>query len=302
MQSPSPLATRKFVGGLSTSLGSKLLAVRRTGSAAVMGVLNVTPDSFSDGGDFLEPSAARTRVDALLNDGADIVDIGGESSRPGSAAVPAREQIERIEPALRYAVERGALVSIDTTLPEVAEHCLNAGATLINDVSCLAEPDLARVVAKAGGDLLLMHARGPMSRMPGFSEWPDEAYTDVVVDVAREWSTARDRAVAQGQPRERIFFDPGLGFAKNARHSFELLRRLHEFRSLEAPVFVGPGRKSFIASVDPAPPSERLGGTIAACVISAQKGAHALRVHDVREVRQALAVLGACEDNEVGHA
>src|SRR5690606_8367089 len=120
----------------------------------------------------------------------------------------------------------------------------------------------------------------PMSRMPGFSEWPDEAYADVVVDVAREWSNARERAVAQGQPRERIFFDPGLGFAKNARHSFELLRRLQEFRSLEAPVFVGPGRKSFIASVDPAPPSERLGGTIAACIISAQKGAHALRVHD----------------------
>lgn len=290
------------MGGLSTSLGSKLLAVRRTGSAAVMGVLNVTPDSFSDGGDFLEPRAARERVDALLNDGADIVDIGGESSRPGSDAVPAREQIERIEPALRYAVDQGALVSIDTTLPDVAERCLNMGATLINDVSCLAEPDLARVVAKAGGDLLIMHARGPMSRMPGFSEWPDEAYADVVVDVAREWSNARERAVAQGQPRERIFFDPGLGFAKNARHSFELLRRLQEFRSLEAPVFVGPGRKSFIASVDPAPPSERLGGTIAACIISAQKGAHALRVHDVREVRQALAVLGACEDNEVGHA
>ncbi len=290
------------MGGLSTSLGSKLLAVRRSGSAAVMGVLNVTPDSFSDGGDFLEPSAARARVDALLADGADIVDIGGESSRPGAEAIPAREQIERIEPALRYAVERGALVSIDTTSPDVAEHCLKLGATLVNDVSCLAEPGLAKVIANAGGDLLIMHARGPMSRMPGFSEWPDEAYGDVVAEVAREWAAARERAVKQGLPRERVFFDPGLGFAKNARHSFEILRRLQEFKSLEAPIFVGPGRKSFIASVDPSPPTERLGGTIAACVISAQKGAHALRVHDVREVRQALAVLGACGDNEVGHA
>ncbi|MCA9627169.1 MAG: dihydropteroate synthase [Myxococcales bacterium] len=287
---------------MSTSLGSKLLAVRRAGSAAVMGVLNVTPDSFSDGGDFLAPSAARNRVDALLADGADIVDIGGESSRPGAAAIPPREQVERIEPALRYAVGRGALVSIDTTSPEVAERCLELGATLINDVSCLTEPDLAGVVAKAGGDLLIMHARGPMSRMPGFSEWPDDAYADVVLDVAREWSTARDRAMERGLARERIFFDPGLGFAKNARHSFEVLRRLQEFKRLEAPIFVGPGRKSFIAAVDPSPPAERLGGTIAACVISAQKGAHALRVHDVREVRQALAVLGASEDNEVGHA
>ncbi|MEZ4229122.1 MAG: dihydropteroate synthase [Polyangiaceae bacterium] len=287
---------------MSTSLGSKLLAVRRAGSAAVMGVLNVTPDSFSDGGDFLAPSAARNRVDALLADGADIVDIGGESSRPGAAAIPPKEQVERIEPALRYAVGRGALVSIDTTSPEVAEHCLELGATLINDVSCLTEPDLAGVVAKAGGDLLIMHARGPMSRMPGFSEWPDDAYADVVLDVAREWSTARDRAMERGLARERIFFDPGLGFAKNARHSFEVLRRLQEFKRLEAPIFVGPGRKSFIAAVDPSPPAERLGGTIAACVISAQKGAHALRVHDVREVRQALAVLGASEDNEVGHA
>ncbi len=267
-----------------------------------MGVLNTTPDSFSDGGRFLSAADARARVDQLLSDGADVIDIGAESSRPGSAVVSPTEQIERLDAAVRHAVSRGAMVSIDTTSPQVAEQMLALGASLINDVSCLTDPDLARVVARAGAELLIMHARGPMHEMQGFSEYPDDAYTDVVQDVAREWSSARSLAQRSGLDAAKVFFDPGLGFAKNAKQSFQLLRRLHEFKALEAPIFVGPGRKSFIASVDPSTPTERLGGTVAACLVAAQKGAHAVRVHDVREVRQALAVLSACGEGEVGHA
>lgn len=267
-----------------------------------MGVLNTTPDSFSDGGRFLSPADARARIDQLLSDGADVIDIGAESSRPGADVVSPAEQIERLDAAVRHAVSRGAIVSIDTTSPQVAEQMLALGASLINDVSCLADTDLARVVARADAELLIMHARGPMSQMQGFSDYPDDAYTDVVQDVAREWSSARSLAQRSGLDGSRVFFDPGLGFAKNAQHSFELLRRLHEFKALEAPIVVGPGRKSFIAAVDPSDPTERLGGTVAACLVAAQKGAHAVRVHDVREVRQALAVLSACGEREVGHA
>lgn len=267
-----------------------------------MGVLNVTPDSFSDGGSYLEPRDARRRIDELLRDGADVIDIGAESSRPGAHPIPPQEQLERLEGALLHALRVGAVVSVDTTSPDVAERVLELGASLINDVSCLADADLARVTAKADAELLVMHARGPMSHMPGFSEWPDDAYGDVVEDVAREWKLARDRAGRAGLAAERVLFDPGLGFAKNARHSFEVLRRLAEFQQLDTPIVVGPGRKSFIASVDPSPPGERLGGTVAACIIATERGASALRVHDVREVRQALAVLGACGQQQVGHA
>jgi len=255
-----------------------------------MGVLNATPDSFFDGGLHAPPALARARVDALLTEGADLVDIGGESSRPGSVPVEPREQLERVEPALLHAVSRGALVSIDTTSPEVAARALELGARVVNDVSCLADVDLARVTARAGGVLILMHSREPMSALSGFSEYPDSAYSDVVNDVREEWRRARDRAVAAGMRAEDVWLDPGIGFAKNARQSFELLRRVGELTREGVPVVVGPSRKSFIAALDGAPAAERLGGTIAACLHAAACGARVLRVHDVRAVRQALAV------------
>jgi dihydropteroate synthase len=264
-------------------------AVRQRG-AALMGVLNVTPDSFFDGGRYLG-GAARERVDALIAEGADLIDIGGESSRPGSEPVAQAVQIERIEPAVRYALERGALVSIDTTSPEVAARMLELGAQVINDVSCLSDVELARVVARHDGVLVLMHCRGPMSQMPGFSVYPDDAYGDVVRDVTTEWRAARDRATAAGLRPEAVYFDPGLGFGKNARHSYQLLSRLRELTHEGVAVVVGPSRKSFIAAGDKAPPEERLGGTIAACVLAVQRGAAVLRVHDVLPVRQALDVL-----------
>jgi dihydropteroate synthase len=185
------------------------------------------------------------------------------------------------------------VVSVDTTSGRVAEAVLERGVQLINDVSCLRDPELALAVARHGAWLALTHVRGPMSAMEGFSRWPDEAYADIVDDVAREWDVARQKAVQLGVDADQIIFDPGLGFSKNARHSFALLSHLRRFRELGAPILVGPGRKSFIAAADPSPPERRLGGTVAASVAAALHGADVLRVHDVFEVRQALRVMSA---------
>jgi dihydropteroate synthase len=272
-------------------LASAIDRAKREGVALLMGVLNTTPDSFSDGGLYLEPGAAQRRVDELLAAGADIVDIGGESTRPGAPAVPDGEQIARIRHALVYAVkERHALVSVDTTRPEVAAYALAQGASIVNDVSCLADDALAEVAARAGAALIIMHARGAMTAMRGFSDAPGDAYGDIVEDVRTEWTAARERAVARGMDPREIAFDPGIGYMKNAAHSLELLRRLDELTALGAPMVVGPSRKSFIAkAVSPdAPASARLGGTIAACLAAADRGAAVLRVHDVFEVKQAL--------------
>lgn len=267
-------------------------AVARQG-AAVMAVVNVTPDSFFDGGRWCATDAARARVDEVLEEGADIVDLGGESTRPGARAVPAPQQWERVAAPLRHAVGRGALVSIDTTSPEVAARALGAGARIVNDVSCLADPGLAREAARAGAALLLMHSRGSMEAMAGFSEVPEDAYVDVVGEVLDEWRAARARAVEAGMPAGDVWLDPGLGFHKSAGHSLELLARASELARAGARLAVGPGRKSFIAAVDPGPPAARLGGTIAACLLAAERGASIVRVHDVQPVRQALRVAWA---------
>jgi dihydropteroate synthase len=260
------------------------------GVPALMGVCNVTPDSFSDGGRYLGPEAAIARVDELLAEGADIVDIGGESTRPGATPVPAREQLARVLGVVRAAADRGACVSIDTASEEVAAACLDAGACAVNDVSCLREEGLARVVAGSGAALVLMHARGTQERMAGFSQYPDGAYGDVVADVLVEWEAAAARAMAQGLAREALVMDPGLGFAKNARHSLELLRRTRELvERAGVPVAIGASRKSFLAVVDrDAPAESRIGASIMAAVHAASAGAAILRVHDVRATRQAI--------------
>jgi dihydropteroate synthase len=259
-----------------------------------MGVLNVTPDSFFDGGRYDDAHAAAQRIDQLIRDGADLIDIGAESTRPGAAAVSAGEQIARLEPALRHAVSAGVLVSVDTTNPRVARYALGLGAQLINDVSCLADDDLARACAEHQAPLIIMHARGPAASMAGFSVYPDDGYASIVEDVRREWRSAKERAVSAGMSASDVYFDPGLGFAKNARQSFALLAGLARFRS-EGLIVVGPSRKSFIASLDNAPPDERLGGSVAAALLAAARGAAILRVHDVREVRQALRVAAVVE-------
>ncbi len=258
-----------------------------------MAVVNTTPDSFYDGGRYSDAGAARERIDRCVAEGADILDIGGESTRPGAPSVPAREQLRRIEPALRHALGKRCFVSVDTTSPEVADAALDLGAHMVNDVSCLADVALARVVARHGATLVLMHCRGRMTDMRGFSDWPDDAYADVVTDVRTEWRAARDRAVEAGVDPRDVLLDPGVGFAKNARQSLELLGRLEELGEERAPIVVGASRKSFIGAVDRSPPADRLGGSLAAAVLAAQKGASVVRVHDVRETRQALDVLRA---------
>ena len=252
-----------------------------------MGVCNVTPDSFSDGGLHFSPEAARARVDQLLAEGADILDIGGESTRPGAEPMPAATQIGRVLDVVRYSAGRGACVSVDTTNPEVAAACFDAGASVVNDVSCLLDGALARVVAASGAVLVLMHARGTQRDMAGFSRYDDDAYGDVVADVVREWEGAAQRARSSGVPADALVMDPGFGFAKNARHSFELLARLDEVvRAVGAPVAAGASRKSFLDRE--AAPHDRLGASIAAALHAARAGASILRVHDVRATAQAV--------------
>jgi dihydropteroate synthase len=262
---------------------------------ALMGVCNVTPDSFSDGGAHYSLRDACARVDAVFGEGADIVDIGAESTRPGAPAVPAQEQLRRMLEVVRYAASctrpgMTACVSVDTTSPEVAAACLDAGASVVNDVSCLRDEGLAHVVASHGAAFVLMHARGTQAEMRGFSDYPDSAYSDIVRDVLIEWTSAAERAVQLGVPRGALVMDPGLGFAKNVRQSAQLLRSLPELvAAVEAPVLVGASRKSFLKLADAdAGPTERIGASIAAALHAARAGAAILRVHDVRATRQAL--------------
>jgi dihydropteroate synthase len=264
---------------------------------AVVGVVNVTPDSFSDGGRYLGADDAAAQVDRLLAEGADVIEIGGESTRPAGAAygagytpVDADTQIRRVSPVIAYAAKRGARIAIDTTSPRVASAAIEAGARIVNDVSCMADPGLAAVVAAHREvDLVIMHA------WPGSTGGHPELFDAIV----REWRAAAGVAMERGVARERIVFDPGIGFGKNAEENLALIAGTASFSALGHPIYVGPSRKSFIASCEErvglgkSAPIDRVGGTIAACLSAASRGAAALRVHDVRALRQALAVWSA---------
>lgn len=257
--------------------------------AAIMGVCNVTPDSFSDGGRYAARDLACARVDEMIREGADIIDIGGESTRPGAPSVPAREQLARVLDVVRYAAAK-AVVSIDTTSPEVAAACLDAGASAVNDVSCLRDRDLARVASGSRAALVISHGRAPQETMKGFGGISEGAYASVVPDVLRELSDAARIACELGVRKEEIVCDPGLGFSKSSRHSMTLLRKMNEFVvGCEFPVLVGASRKSFLTLIDKdASPEERTGASIIAAVHSVGAGASVVRVHDVRATAQAL--------------
>jgi dihydropteroate synthase len=254
-----------------------------------MGVCNVTPDSFSDGGRHFAERDAIARIDALLAEGADLIDMGGESTRPGAEPVEPREQIRRVINGIRHAASHGACVSIDTTSPEVAAAALEAGAQIVNDVSCLRDPDLAKVAKDAGAAFVLMHSRGSPAEMQSKTTYEG----DLVGALVGEWRFAAERASAQGLSQDALVMDPGIGFAKTAEQSIELLARTREIVSKVAPfpVLVGASRKSFLRGFDPeAKADERLGGSIAAAVFAARAGAKILRVHDVRATAQAIDV------------
>jgi dihydropteroate synthase len=259
----------------------------------IMGVVNVTPDSFSDGGLFLDPERAVEHGRMLAREGAQILDVGGESTRPGAEPVAAEEEIERVEPVVGALAADGVAVSIDTSKLAVATAALEAGARIVNDVTALrAEPGIAALCADRGAGLVLMHMQGTPRTM---QEAP--SYEDVVDEVKAFLARRLALAVGEGVAEERVWLDPGIGFGKTLEHNLELLRRLPELIALGRPIVIGTSRKSFIGKLDGSPVQERLGGTIASTVLAVAAGAEVVRVHDVAEVRQALtvaeAVLGA---------
>jgi dihydropteroate synthase len=270
-----------------------------------MGVVNVTPDSFSDGGRFLDAESAVAHGLDLAVQGAEILDVGGESTRPGAEPVGVAEEIARVEPVLAGLAGAGAQLSIDTSKAAVAEVALGRGATLVNDVTAFrADPAMAELVARSGVDCCLMHMLGEPRTMQH-----EPRYDDVVSEVKAFLEERMAFAVADGVPEERILLDPGIGFGKTAAHNLELLRRLGELVAIGRPLVVGTSRKTFLGrlaamriggsptreldEVAPAPPEARLAGTIATNVMAFERGAAVFRVHDVAPVRDALVVAAA---------
>jgi dihydropteroate synthase len=260
----------------------RLLSVKRP---VVMGILNITPDSFSDGGRFIDPAAAIAQAQRLAAEGADILDVGAESTRPyGSMKpVPLEEEIARLAPVLPEIVRLGLPVSIDTIKAKVAAWALERGAAVMNDVWGLQrDPDMARIAAERGVPVIVMHNR----------EAVDPAL-DILADVKAFFSRSLDIAARAGIARARIVLDPGIGFGKTAEQSITMIARLSELRSFGLPLLIGLSRKRFIDSVSPSKPGERIGGSIAGNVLAVLNGADIVRVHDVAETVQALRVMAA---------
>jgi dihydropteroate synthase len=258
----------------------------------LMGVVNVTPDSFSDGGLYLDAQAAIAHGLELEAEGAAILDVGGESTRPGAAPVSAAEELRRVMPVIEGVIEAGtgAAISIDTSKAKVAAQALQAGATLVNDVTAFrGDPEMAGVVAAAGADCCLMHMLGDPRTMQD-----DPHYEDVVGDIKAFLEERMEFAVRAGIAEERILLDPGIGFGKTVEHNLELLRRLGEFLELGRPLLIGTSRKSFLGRLtgrDCAP--DRVAATVATNVLAYERGARVFRVHDVAPVHDALTVTAA---------
>ncbi|MEO0079674.1 MAG: dihydropteroate synthase [candidate division WOR-3 bacterium] len=256
----------------------------------VMGILNVTPDSFYDGGRYLEPDRAVEQGVALASDGADFIDIGAESTRPGSSPVGPKEQLARLLPVLKRLVPRVKVpISIDTSSAEVARVALAEGAAMVNDVTGFrGDPKMAKLVARTGVPCIVMHMKGSpktMQRNPRYQNLMAEIYSFLAATL--------NRGERAGISRGQMIVDPGIGFGKLLQHNLEILRRLRELKGLGVPVLVGPSRKSFIGQVLDLPAEERLEGTLAACVVAARNGANILRVHDVKATLRALRLADA---------
>lgn len=268
---------------------------RQSGIPFIMGVLNVTPDSFSDGGDFIDQEAAVARGLEMLRNGADVIDVGGESTRPGAAPVDAAEEMRRVLPVIKTLREHtGARISIDTFKPEVARAAVEAGADIWNDVMALREPGAIETAAELGVPVILMHMAGTPATMQGAPK-----YRDVVGEVCDFLTDRADIAMAGGVDAGSIWLDPGIGFGKSLDHNLALMRDLDQVIALGYPVLFGASRKRFIAAIDEgAAETERLGGSLAAALRAAQAGAAMVRVHDIRMTLQALKVQAAIREGK----
>lgn len=271
-------------------MGDRILPAPSSKKPLVMGILNVTPDSFSDGGRYVDFEAAQIHAERMLDEGADIIDIGGESTRPGSSAVPVNEELKRVIPVVKRISESyDALISVDTRKAEVAEAALDAGASIINDVSGFSG-DMMRLIASSGAKAVLMHSLWDPDVMQ--TNVQADTYSDVISDMLA-WAERRiDAAEDLGVKRSQLIFDPGIGFGKLSSHNLEIVRRCSELKSLGLPLLIGASRKNFIGELTKKPPSERLGGSLA--VVAAVCGcADIVRVHDVTETVDLIKVLDA---------
>jgi len=272
--------------------GTTGAGIRKDPGPVLVGILNVTPDSFSDGGDFLDPKKAAVHATAMLDEGAHVIDIGGESTRPGSAPVSPEEEMERVLPVIRAILteRRDAMISVDTYRARTAEAALEAGASIVNDVTALRGDDqMASVVAESGCPVILMHMQGEPKTMQH-----DPRYDDVVGEVRDFLSERADSAISAGVNPDNIILDPGIGFGKTAEHNLDLLRRLGAIVDLGFPVLVGASRKGFVGSITGVEEArERVFGTVATTVLAYERGATYFRIHDVRANREALAIAEA---------
>ena len=253
-----------------------------------MGVLNVTPDSFSDGGRYHGAKEAVRHAITIAAEGADIIDVGGESTRPGAAAVPERDEMRRVIPVIEKLVARLSVpISVDTRKPAVARAAVETGASIINDVSGLTGGiEIARIAARSGAGLILMHMKGRPSDMQ-----KDPAYKDVIAEILNFLKRSVCRAIEAGVPKDRIAVDPGIGFGKSVEHNLEIINRLGEFNRLGVPICIGTSRKSFIGKVlGQRDPTDRMAGTIASSVLAIAGGAVIVRVHDVKDAVRAARV------------
>ncbi len=270
-----------------------ILTSHHTGRTIVMGVLNVTPDSFSDGGQFIDPLTAVAHARAMIDEGADVIDIGAESTRPGSQRVSAADQIDRLREVVPALASLAAPISIDTTLAEVAACALDAGAKIVNDVSAgRDDPDMFALAAERSAPIVLMHMLGEPKSMQA-----DPRYDDVVSEVRDFMAERVEAAVSAGIDRKRCILDPGIGFGKRLEHNLALLANIESLVQLGLPVLIGVSRKRFIGElIGQSDPAMRTGGAIAACLACRRQGATIFRTHDVAQLAAALKVDRAIED------
>ncbi len=274
------------ISGTYLKIGKKRIEVNRT---YIMGILNVTPDSFFDGGIYADIEKAIERAKEIEKEGADMLDIGGESSRPGSEYVTVKEEMARVVPVLETVCEELKIpVSIDTRKPEVAEKAIELGADIVNDITGLRDKKMREVVAEYGATAVIMHMKGTPKTMQ-----INPRYRNVLSEISSFFKERVEVAINDGIDHEKIIIDPGIGFGKTVKHNLEIIRGLNSFKSLERPILLGVSRKSFIGKILDIPVEERMSPSIAVGVFAILNGADILRVHDVKETRKAVDIVDA---------